>query len=269
MNDKKLIKITVTGCTGRMGRLVLKEINENPFVEISGALARPGNSFVGQDVGALIGESPLNILVSDQPETAFATADVVIEFSRPEAFEAHLKTVVNHQKPFVSCVTGLSENQQKRLKEASEEIPILFAPNTSLGVVLLRNLTKIAAEILGPSYDISLLEMHHRHKKDAPSGTSLTLGKSLSNIEHLQKNQSPYPSESPRSSGTIECAVLRGGGVIGDHSVIFAGEKDMITLEHRALDRGLFAQGALKAAQWLHGKKAGYYTIDDVVGISL
>lgn len=264
-----MIKITVTGCTGRMGRLVLKEINQNPFVEISGALARPGNPFVGQDVGVLIGESPLNIFISDQPESAFENADIVIEFSRPEAFETHLKTAVNHQKPFVSCITGLNENQQKRLQESSRTIPILFAPNTSLGIVLLRKLAQMAAEILGPSYDVSLLEMHHRHKKDAPSGTSLTLGKSLSNIEHLQSNQSPCPSESPRSSGTIEYAVLRGGGVIGDHSVIFAGEKDMITLEHRALDRGLFAQGALQAAQWLYGKKAGYYTIDDVVRMTL
>lgn len=264
-----MIKITVTGCTGRMGQLVLKEINQNPSVELAGALARPGNPLVGQDVGNLIGEGALNIFVTDELEKAIENTDIVIDFSRPEALEKNLKTIIDHQKPYVICVTGLNESQHKSLEKASQYVPILVAPNTSLGIALLRKLATLAAQALGPSYDVSILEMHHRHKSDAPSGTSLSIAKTLSNLEHLQKSSPPYPSQSPRVTGTIECAVLRGGGITGDHSVIFASEKDILTIEHRTLDRTLFAQGAIKAAQWLHGKFSGLYTIDDVVGISL
>ncbi len=264
-----MIKVAVTGCTGRMGRLLLIEINRNPTIEMAGALARPGNLFVGQDVGTLIGEEPLNVFVSADPEEAFKNADVIIEFSHYDVLENNLHVASQYKKPFISCITGLDQQHQDLLSKASQSIPVLVTTNTSLGGILLKKLALFTAEILGPSYDISLLEMHHRHKKDAPSGSTLSLGKALTNIEHLQHNKPPYPSESPRSSGTIESAVLRGGGVIGDHSVIFAGEKEMITLNHRALDRSLFAQGALTAAQWLYGKASGMYTMDDVVGMPL
>lgn len=263
-----MIKITVTGCTGRMGQLVLKEINQNPNVELSGALTRLENPFIGQDVGSLIGEAPLNLFVSGDLEKAIENADVVIDFSRSETLEKHLQSILNLQKSYVVCVTGLSKSQQESLEKASKHIPILIAPNTSLGVALLKKLATLAAQVLGPSYDISLLEMHHHHKVDTPSGTSLEIAKALSTLEHLQKNSPPYSSQSPRPSGTIECAVLRGGSVTGDHSVIFAGEKDLIEIKHRTLDRTLFSQGAVKAAEWLHGKRPGLYTIDDVVGIA-
>lgn len=251
-----------------MGQMVLKEANQDPNVEVTGALTRPGNPFVGQDIGNLIGEAPFNIPITDTPEKAFSDADAVIDFSSPEALEKHLEGALHHQKPYVVCMTGISDLQKTLLEKASQEIPLILAPNTSFGIALLRKLSLFAAEALGPSYDISLLEMHHRHKADAPSGTSLSLAQSLSSLGRLKKNTPPYPSLSPRNAGTIECAVLRGGGIAGDHSIIFAGEKDMITLEHRTLDRALFAQGAIKAAQWLFDKAAGFYTMDDVVGIS-
>ncbi len=264
-----MLKIAVIGCTGRMGQLVLREINRNPDVEVGGALTRPGSPFEGQDIGTLIGEAPLNITITATPEKAFPNADVVIDFSRPEPVDKHLQDVLAQQKPYVVCVTGLNDTQKANLKKASQTIPILIAPNTSLGIAVLRKLASLAAEKLGSSYDVSILEMHHRHKSDAPSGTSLSIAQALSNIEHLKENAPPYPSHSPRSHGTIECAVLRGGSITGDHSVIFAGDKDILTIEHRTLDRKLFAQGAIKAAQWLFGKPAGLYTIDDVVGILL
>lgn len=264
-----MLKLAIIGCTGRMGQITLKEVNQNPDVELVGALTRPKNPFVGQDVGNLIGEGPLNQFITDNPEKAFRDADVIIDFSRPEALDQHLGEILHMQKAYVVCMTGLSDTQRARLETASQVIPLLIAPNTSLGIALLKKLAVLAAKTLGPSYDVSLLEMHHRHKADAPSGTSLSLAKELAHLEHLQKSHPPYPSQSPRPSGTIECALLRGGGVIGDHSVIFAGEKEVLTIEHRALDRSLFAQGAMQAAQWLFGKPAGLYTIDDVVGLSL
>ena len=264
-----MLKLAITGSTGRMGQMVLREANQDPSVEVVGALTRPGNLLVGQDVGILVGEGPLNIFVTDAPEKAFAEADVVIDFSSPEALEKYRDAAISQQKPYVVCMTGISDTQKAGLEKASKKIPLILAPNTSLGIALLRRLSLLAAEMLGPSYDISLLEMHHRHKADAPSGTSLSLAQSLSQLERLKKNIPPYSSLSPRPADTMECAVLRGGGVAGDHSVIFAGEKDMITLEHRTLDRALFAQGAIKAAQWLFGKEPGLYTMDDVVGISL
>jgi len=264
-----MLKLAIIGCTGRMGQMVLKEANQDPNVEISGALTRLGNLFVGQDIGNLIGEAPLNISIMDVPEKAFMDADAVIDFSHPEALQKNLDEALTQQKPYVVCLTGLTDVQKMKLEQASQKIPLILAPNTSLGIALLRKLALLAAEVLGPFYDISLLEMHHRHKTDAPSGTSLSLAEPLRKLEHLKKNKPPYSPHSPRQPGTIECAVLRGGGVTGDHSVIFAGDQDMITLEHRALDPRLFAQGAIKAAQWLFGKPAGLYTMDDVVGISL
>jgi 4-hydroxy-tetrahydrodipicolinate reductase len=264
-----MLKIAVIGCTGRMGQLVLGEINQSPDVDIAGALTRPGNLFVDQDVGSLIGEAPLNITITDAPEKAFNSADVVIDFSHPEALSIHIEEVLNQQKPYIVCLTGLSEAHKANLKKASQTIPILIAPNTSLGIALLKKLVVLAAEKLGPSYDVSILEMHHRHKSDAPSGTSLSIAQDLSTVDRLKQNVPPYPSHSPRQTNTIECAVLRGGSITGDHTVIFAGEKDVITIEHRTLDRALFAQGAIKAAQWLFKKPPGLYSMDDVAEISL
>ena len=148
-------------------------------------------------------------------------------------------------------MTGTEAKHIELLQDASKYIPVLFAPNTSLGIVVLRKLIVLAAEALGPDYDINILDVHHRHKKDSPSGTALML------------------KESFESSRYVECTSLRAGGIFGDHSVTFAGENEVLKIEHRALNRGLFAQGALQAAMWLHGKKPGLYTMEDVVGISI
>lgn len=263
-----MLKLAITGCTGRMGQLLLKEINQSPDVELTGALTRSGNPFIGQDVGNLIGTCALNIFIADDPKAAFKEADVIIDFSAPEALDKYLDEALHQQKPLAVCQSSPSKAQKEKLREASRTIPLLIAPNTSLAVALLRKLSVLTAEVLGPSYDISILEMHHRYKKDAP-GAALAIAKDLTDLEHLKQNTPPYPSLSPRPNNHLECVSLRGGGVVGNHTVIFAGDKDMITLEHRALDRSLFAQGAIKAAEWLSDKPKGLYTIDDVVEISL
>jgi 4-hydroxy-tetrahydrodipicolinate reductase len=251
-----------------MGQMLLLEANDNPEVEVVGALTRPGSLFIGQDLGNIVGENPMNITVTDIPNEAFKDADVVIDFSKPEALKKTLEGALHRKIPYVVCMTGLNAEQKVELEDAAQSIPLIIAPNTSLGISLLRKLAVISAEVLGPSYDISILEMHHREKADAPSGTSLSIASALTPLEHLKANKPPYPSLSPRPLGHIECAVLRGGSFVGDHSVFFTGEKEMIKLEHRATDRGLFAQGAIRAAQWLHDKPAGLYSMDDVIGIS-
>jgi 4-hydroxy-tetrahydrodipicolinate reductase len=262
-----MLKLAIIGCTGRMGQFLVKEANHNPNIEIVGALTRPGNTFVGQDVGHLIGEDPLNVSITDRPEIAFKEADILVDFSRPNGLYQHLEEALKQKKPYIACMTGLKDDQIEELKKASFLIPILMTPNTSLGIALLRKLAVLTAQILGPSYDVSLLEMHHRKKADAPSGTSLSLAQSLKSVDFLKDNKPPYPTHSPRPANTIECAVLRGGGVAGDHSIIFAGENEVLTLEHRTLTPKLFAQGAIRAAEWLYGKPPGFYTMDDVVGI--
>lgn len=246
-----MINIAVAGCTGRMGRLVLEQINESPNLVIAGALARDENPLIDQDVGSLIGLTPLNIFITDQPKEAFINADVIIEFSTPDALESHVKTALDFEIPFLSCVTGLSEKHHQLLQNASKRIPVLFAPNTSLGIVVLRKLAQLAAKALGPNYDINILDIHHRHKKDSPSGTALMLKDSFD------------------SSRPLECTSLRAGGVYGDHTISFAGENEVINIEHRALNRKLFAQGALDAAKWLKDKKPGLYSMEDVVEITL
>lgn len=261
-----MLNIAVAGATGRMGKLTLKEITEHADVEIAGVLTRSGNPLVGSDAGIFMGMPPINIAITDSPKKAFSDAQVIIDFSHPEGLELHLLEALQQEKPYVVCMTGLSNTQQDALKKAAFQIPILLAPNTSFGIALLKQLIKITSKALGSDYDVSLLEMHHRRKADAPSGTSLSLAKALAEDISLNHNAPPYPSQSPRPPHTIECAVLRGGSVVGDHSVIFAGEKDMITLEHRALDPSLFSQGAIKGALWLKDKTPGLYTIDHVLG---
>jgi 4-hydroxy-tetrahydrodipicolinate reductase len=263
-----MLKIALTGCTGRMGQMLLKAANQNPDVDVVGALTRSGNLFVGQDAGTFIGEDPSNLFITASPSIAFQGADVVIDFSRPEGLESHLQEVLQRHKPFVICMTGLTSAHHRMLEEASQTIPLIIAPNTSLGIALLRKLAVLAADVLGSDYDVSLLEMHHRRKADAPSGTSLSIAHSLATLPSLRNNKPPYPSHSPRPRGTIECAVLRGGEVAGDHTVIFAGDKDMLTIEHRALNPALYAQGALRAAEWLASQPPGLYSMDDVIRIS-
>jgi len=260
-----MFKISIAGCTGRMGQRVLREAHLASDIDIVGALTRPQNPFVGQAIEALVTDIPGGPVITDDPRQAFQDADVVVDFSAPEAIETHRTTALDLLKPFLVCVTGLSDAQKESLEKAAAYIPVMIAPNTSVGIALLRKLAREAATFLGPAYDVSILEMHHRYKKDAPSGTSLSIGKELAKVEHLQHNLPPYPCCSPRPQGTIESVALRGGGVAGDHSVIFAGEEDLIEITHRALNPNLFAQGALKAAVWLCGQKPGLYTIDDML----
>jgi 4-hydroxy-tetrahydrodipicolinate reductase len=204
-------------------------------------------------------------------ESEAETPDVFIDFSAPEGLAAHLETAKSAGRPIVIGTTGLSEQHHHQIDEAAGAIAVLQAANTSLGVNLLAFLVREAAARLGPEWDIEIIEMHHRHKVDAPSGTALLLGQAAAEGRGVELAQYSDRGRDgitgPRPAGHIGFASLRGGSVAGDHHVYFAGESERIELGHRAESREIFAQGALRAAQWLIGKPAGRYTMADVLGL--
>lgn len=202
---------------------------------------------------------------------AEATPDVFIDFSAPDALESNLRTAVRVSRPIVIGTTGLAEVHQSLIDEAARDLPILQAANMSLGVNLLSHLVREAAARLGPDWDVEILEMHHRHKVDAPSGTALLLGQAAAEGRGVDlssvSDRGRDGITGPRQNGHIGFAVLRGGSVAGDHQVVFAGDAERLELSHRAENRTIFAQGALQAALWLIGKPAGRYRMADVLGL--
>lgn len=259
----KINKIAITGASGRMGQLLIHEISQSLQCELSAALARPGNPLIGQDVGNLVDLPPFGLELSDDISHALRISDVVIDFSRPEATLKLIKE--NSRTPLMIGTSGFTKEQQQQIIQAARSFPIVLTSNTSLGVAIMKKVSKEIAKALGADYDIDIFEMHHRNKVDAPSGTALSLGQSLAQVPGFHLNDHAARS-GPREKGAVEFAVARGGGVPGDHSVIYAGEKEILTLSHRALDRSLFAQGALRAALWVQDKEPGLYSMEDVIG---
>lgn len=261
-----MLKLAVTGATGRMGQTLIQDILSRSDCELKGAILRKEHPLVGQAVSLYFNNQNVDILFEDDILSAFQKADLIIDFTRPEATHVYLEAAVTLKKPILIGTTGLSTEDHHQLKQASLTIPVLYAPNTTFGIAVLRKLITQAAKILGSDYDISLLEMHHRQKVDAPSGTTLQLANDLQSVTgyplHTLQDKEKRPDQ------TIEIAALRGGGVLGDHDVIFSGENEILTLQHRVLNRRVFAEGALKAALWLSTQSAGYYTMQDLFDIS-
>lgn len=206
----------------------------------------------------------------DDPDGIAGTADVLIDFSAPQALEAHLAAARRATRPIVIGTTGLSAHHHALIDAAAKEIAVLQTGNTSLGIGLLQRLVREAAAQLGPDWDVEIVEMHHRHKADAPSGTALMLGQAAAAGMGTTLAEAGVTDRAgtvgPRSAGTIGMASLRGGSVVGDHSVIFAANGERLELTHRADDRAIFARGAVQAALWLAGQPAGRYTMDQVLG---
>lgn len=257
-----MIKIGIAGATGRMGQMVVREVYHNLTCELSAALAREGNPLIGEDIGTIVGFHGIGVDVTSNTPAALERSDVLIDFSTPEGCLALMEK--NEKTPMVIGVTGFSEENLHTLKEASIRLPIVLAPNTSMGATILKKISRLVAESLGPDFDIDILDTHHRNKVDSPSGTALDIQNKLAEVPgfHLNKKH-----DGPREQGAIHTTSSRTGGVIGDHSVTFTGEKELISINHRALDRSLFAQGAIKAAQWVKEKAPGLYTMEDVLGI--
>ena len=268
MSDMRLV---VAGAAGRMGRTLVMLIDETPGVSLSGALERPGAPAQGQDAGVLAGVSALGIAITDDPLPLLIDTDGIVDFSTPASTVELAALAAQARIAHVIGTTGLSESDLAKLAAAAWHAPIVRSGNMSLGVNLLASLVRRAARALGEEFDVEILEMHHRSKVDAPSGTALLLGEAAAEGRGVElKSHSERGREGitgPRQPGAIGFASLRGGGVIGDHSVVFAGEGERITLSHQAEDRALFARGALKAALWAKGRKPGLYAMADVLGL--
>jgi 4-hydroxy-tetrahydrodipicolinate reductase len=264
-------RIGVVGCAGRMGRMVLRAIHSAAGCEIAGGTEQPDSPELGKDLGDLAGIGQLGIAVAADPLELFARAEAVIDFTAPAASIAHAELAAQAKAVHVIGTTGLGADHNAAIVRAARHTAIVQAPNMSFGVNLLLALVEQAAAKLDPDYDIEVVEMHHRHKVDAPSGTALALGRAAAagrgvDLDSVaQKVRDGVTGE--RKRGDIGFATLRGGDVAGDHTVIFAAEGERIELTHKATTREVFARGAVKAALWARGRPAGLYGMKDVLGL--
>jgi 4-hydroxy-tetrahydrodipicolinate reductase len=263
------VRIAVAGAAGKMGRRILTLAHADSAFEIVGALEQEGTEVVGSDVGTLIGERSLGVKVESKPASALKQAQVLIDFTHASATDQHLEGALAAKTGFVIGTTGLSEKTVQALQKASERIPVLRAPNMSAGVNFLFELVTRAAEVLGDEYDIEINETHHRMKKDAPSGTALELARLIAKAKGWDlKKALIYGREGEtgeRKKGTLAIHALRGGDVVGDHTVSFFGNGEVLELTHRATSRDAFARGALLAAKFVAAKKTGLYNMRDVL----
>lgn len=267
------LKIAVAGAGGRMGLANIRAIAANPACELAGALDRAGAPGLGKDAGTLAGIEPLGVLLTDDVATALAGADALIDFTAPAVSVALANEAAARGLVHVIGTTGCTEEDDRAIAEAAQKgARIVKSGNMSLGVNLLAGLVKKAARALGPDFDIEVLEMHHNRKVDAPSGTALLLGQAAAagrNIVLKDKSVRVRDGHTgPRAEGTIGFATLRGGTVVGDHTVMLAGPSERIELTHRAEDRAIFANGALKAALWAALQPKGLYSMADVLGLN-
>jgi 4-hydroxy-tetrahydrodipicolinate reductase len=267
---KEEIGIGVLGAGGRMGRAVVNAVIE-AGAPLAGGAVRRGNPLAGQDVGVVAGLEPLDLALVDDEAALFAGSDVVIDFTLPAATARHAALAARMGKAYVVGTTGLGAAEQAAIRSAAETVPVVQAANFSLGVNLLAAMVERAARVLGPDFDIEILEMHHRHKRDAPSGTSLALGRAAASgrgvilDEVADRARDGVTGE--RTPGHIGFAVMRGGDVAGDHTVVFAGPQERLELTHRASDRMIFARGAVAAALWTKGRMPGLYGMAEVLGL--
>ena len=265
------MKIGIVGCAGRMGRMLSTTVLETVGAKLAGGTEQQGNPSIGEDLGTLVGSQRLGVPVGDDPRVLFAAMDAVIDFTIPTATIAHAHLAQESSTALVVGTTGLSDADMAVLAEAGNRTAVVHAGNMSLGVNLLTGLAELVARAIGPDYDIEVVEMHHKHKIDAPSGTALMLGKAAAvgrGISHDANAVISREGETgARPDGAIGYATLRGGDVIGEHSVIFAGPGERIELVHKATDRALFAKGAVHATLWTNGRAPGLYTMRNVLGL--
>lgn len=261
-------RVGILGAAGRMGRVLLEAIQQHPALQLAAALERPGAAALGEDAGRLIGAAPCGVTLT--ADWAPGSLDVLIDFTRPEVTLAHLPRLCAERVALVVGTTGFTPEQIARLHEAGTQIALCQAGNFSLGIHLLRRLVEQAARTLGPEFDIEIVEAHHRHKVDAPSGTAWMLGEAAARGAGLELRAAAITAREghtgPRPPGRIGFATVRGGDVVGDHRVHFLGEGERLELAHSASSRMNFARGAIRAAAWLAGRAPGCYTLDEVFG---
>ena len=265
------IAVGVVGVGGRMGVMTLKVIMEDPLANIAGGVVRTGSPMVGVDLGTIAGGDQFGIQVTDQLLEVFSKSDVVIDFSLPDAGAKIIEAALSTSTPLVVGTTGLTKSQEQALMDTSKMIPLVYASNTSLGINLLFALVEQISRALPADFDIEVLDFHHNKKIDSPSGTALSLGHAAargrdSNFDAVAK-LSREGEVGRRKEGEIGFAALRGGNVIGEHSVIFAGAGERIEVAHKTSGREIYASGALRAAHWVYQQSCGFYTMRDVLGL--
>jgi len=267
--SRQRIKIALPGASGRMGGMLIREIASSDDMVLVAATDRPDSPAIGQDAALVAGLPANGVTISDDPEALFAEADVVIDFSSPTASCNHAALAAQHATALVIGTTGLTKEHETALKQSAAKTALVYCANTSVGVTLLGQIVEQVAARLKEGWDIEILETHHHHKVDAPSGTALALGRAaargrgvdLDNVSDMvRKGQT-----GARKAGDIGFAVMRGGDVTGEHSVIFFGQSERVEISHKATDRAIFARGALRAASFAASAKPGFYNMEDVL----
>lgn len=266
----KPVKIAIAGSAGRMGRMLLEAVAQDGTAALAAALEQAGNPQIGRNAGELTG-MPGSVLINGNPEQALAGCDVLIDFTRPEGTLQHLAICRKLKVRMVIGTTGFDEAGKKTIADAAGDIGIVFAPNMSVGVNVTLKLLEMAGRAMGGDHDIEIIEAHHKHKVDAPSGTALKMGEVVAGAMGKKlADCAVYSREGhtgERKPGTIGFATIRGGDIVGDHTVLFAGTGERVEITHRSGSRATYAQGALRAAHFLMSRQSGLYDMWDVLGL--
>ena len=262
--------VAITGAGGRMGRTLIEASLDTHGVSLGAAIERAGSTLVGVDAGELIGRDSQNLTIVDDMASVLDDFDVLIDFTSPEATMQNIETCAEHGKRIVIGTTGLNDDQRESLEKAGQKTAIVFAPNMSVGVNLCFKLLDIAARVMNEDIDIEIVEAHHRHKVDAPSGTALRMGEVVASaLGRDLKECAVYGREGytgARERATIGFETIRAGDIVGEHTVMFAGIGERVEITHKASSRMTFAKGAVRAAQWIMQHKTGVYDMQDVLG---
>ncbi|CAI0724936.1 Dihydrodipicolinate reductase [Serratia entomophila] len=265
------IRIAIAGAGGRMGRQLIQAVQQAEGVVLGAALSRPGSSLIGVDAGELAGIGALGVAVSDGLDKVVDDFDILIDFTRPESTRGYLEFCVAHRKAMVIGTTGFDDAGKQAIRDAAQHIGIVFAANFSVGVNLVLKLLEKAAQVMGDYTDIEILEAHHRHKVDAPSGTALAMGEAIAGaLGRDLKDCAVYAREGhtgERDPKSIGFATLRAGDIVGEHTAMFADIGERVEITHKASSRMTFASGAVKAAIWLHGRDKGLFDMRDVLNL--
>lgn len=263
-----MLRVLIIGAAGRMGRALVHAARERSDVRVAAAVESPESTRAGEDIGEVAGVGVLGVSIGSDLSAALTDCDAAVDFSHPSATAGNLAACVAAGKPLLIGTTGFPADVHHELERAARHIPLLVAANMSVAVTLLTELARQCARALSMHFDVEIIEAHHRHKKDAPSGTALALGHAIAEARGQQLDQVAIGDRSghgPRREGEIGFAVVRGGDFVGDHTVVFAGAGEQLILTHRATDRAVFARGALDAVVWLARRPPGRYFIHDLL----
>ena len=270
--NNKSINVGVIGAGGRMGRMLIEAVQNNPQTTLKAAIERQGSSLVGADAGEVAAIGQLNVQIVDNLAAVISDIDVLIDFSLPDATEKNMQVCAEHNVAMVIGTTGFNEQQEQVLAKASEKITIVYAGNYSTGVNLSLKLLGMAAKAFGHDADVEIIEAHHKHKIDAPSGTAYMMAEAVAEARGQNlKDVAIYGREGQtgeRESGTIGIHAVRGGEIVGDHTVMFIADGEVVEITHRARARMTFAAGAVRAATWVVEQEVGQYNMQDVLGLS-